>query len=203
MLDVTDRLVVIIGGGAVASRKAKGVLEAGATRVKMVAPSFAPDVPERVERIVATYDPSHLAGAGLVFASTDSAEVNDAVLRHARAKGVLACRADMDDEEPGDFVTPAKLVRGSVVVTVSAGSPALAAVIRDGLSDRFDSAWTQMAEQMQTLRPLIRASGLDQKRRAAVFRSLASAEAFAVLADGGAEGLRVWLKQRFSELSHG
>lgn len=203
MLDVTERLVVIIGGGAVASRKAKGVIDAGATRVKMVAPTFAPDVPQCVERVVASYDSSHLAGAGLVFASTDSAEVNDAVLRDARARGVLACRADADDEEPGDFVTPAKLVRGSIVVTVSAGSPALSAMIRDGLAERFDPRWKAMAEQMQTLRPMIRASGLDQTRRAAVFRSLASAEAFVVLAERGPDGLRMWLKERYPELSHG
>ena len=41
LLDVTDRPVVIIGGGGVASRKAEGLLEAGATRIRMVAPSFS------------------------------------------------------------------------------------------------------------------------------------------------------------------
>jgi siroheme synthase-like protein len=203
MLDVTGRLVVIIGGGGVASRKARGVLEAGATRVRMVAPAFADGVPDAVERVTTTYEPAHLDGAGLVFAATDSAEVNDAVLRDARARNVLACRADADDDQPGDFVTPAKLVRGSVVLTVSAGSAALAARVRDGVGERFDPAWAAMAEAMTTLRPLVRSSALDQRRRAAVFRELASPEAFVALRDGGVERLTEWITARFPELAHG
>src|SRR5690242_5848317 len=107
MLDVTDRLVVIVGGGPVAARKAAGVLEAGATRVRCVAPAFDPAVPESVERVEETYEPRHLDGAGLVFAATDLPAVNDAVVRDARARGVLATRADSDEEDPGDFTVPA------------------------------------------------------------------------------------------------
>ena len=32
MLDVTDRLIVIVGGGAVAARKAAGLISAGAKK---------------------------------------------------------------------------------------------------------------------------------------------------------------------------
>jgi siroheme synthase-like protein len=203
MLDVTDRLVVIIGGGGVASRKARGVLEAGATRVRMVAPAFVEGVPEAVEKVAATYEPRHLDGAGLVFAATDSADVNDAVLRDARERNVLACRADADDDEPGDFVTPAKLVRGPVVVTVTAGSAALAAAVRDGVGERFDPAWAAMADAMQTLRPRVKASELDRSRRAAIFRELASAEALDVLRTGGLARLTEWIARRYPELNHG
>jgi siroheme synthase-like protein len=203
MLDVTERLVVIIGGGGVASRKANGLLDAGATRVRMVALSFGPNVPGAVQRVTSAYEAAHLDGAGLVFAATDSADVNDAVLRDARARHALACRADADDEEPGDFVTPARLARGPVVVTVSAGSAALSAAVRDGLANAFDERWARMAEAMRELRPRVRASNLDQRRRAEVFRDLASAEAFATLAAGGAGALGDWIAARYPELNHG
>ena len=205
MLDLSDRLVVIIGGGAVAVRKANGVLEAGASRVRMVAPTFAPDAPAAaaVERVTAAYDPRHLDGAGLVFASTDSAEVNTAVVRDARARGVLVCRADADDDEPGDFATPAKFACGPVLVTVSAGSAALSARVRDGLAERFDPAWASMAEAMQTLRPLIKAASTDQRRRAEIFRALATPEAMNQLGHTGLSGLKAFLAERFPELAHG
>ena len=63
---------------------------------------------------------------------------NEAVVREARARGIWVSRADGDDSEPGDFATPAKFVQGPAVVTVSAGSAALSARLRDRLADRFD-----------------------------------------------------------------
>ena len=202
MLDVTDRLAVIVGGGAVAARKANGLLGAGARRVRVVSLRFHDAMPPQVQRVEAEYDGSHLDGAGLVFAATDSPAVNEAVVRDARSRGVLVCRADADDEAPGDFATPAKFEAGPVIVTVSAaGSPALAARIRDGLRERFDPAWAQMAEAMRTLRPLIRdAAGLGAERRAAVFRDLASADALQVAARGP-QAVLEWLGDRHPEVS--
>src|SRR5438874_10180418 len=156
MLDVSDRLVVIVGGGGVAARKARGILDAGGRRVRVVAPDFAPELPAGVERVRERYHPECLEGAGLVFAATDVPEVNDAVVRDARARGVLVCRADGNDAEPGDFATPAHLHRGEVTLAVSAGSAALAVRVRDALAAHFDPVWSRMAEAMLALRPAIR-----------------------------------------------
>ena len=203
MLDVTGRLVVVVGGGAVGARKAAGVLDAGATRVRCVSLAFDPAMPPCVERVPEAYEPRHLDGAGLVFAATDSAAVNEAVVRDARARGVLVCRADADDNEPGDFATPAKLQQGGVVVTVSAvGSPALAVLIRDGLAARWDPRWSKLADAMRELRPAIRgADALPAHRRAAVFRDLATAEGLAVVEGGGLDALKGWLARKYPELA--
>src|SRR5258708_7438706 len=131
MLDVSERLIVIIGGGSVAARKAKGLLDAGAMRVRIVAPDFCSDIPGSIERITESYDVRLLEGAGLVFAATDNPEVNAAVVRDAHRLGLLVCRADYADEDAGDFSTPAVLREDDLVVTVSAsGNPTLAAAVR-------------------------------------------------------------------------
>lgn len=198
MLDVTERLVVIVGGGAVAARKASGVLECGARRVRVVAPSVESGMPANVERVEAAYEPRHLAGAGLVFAATDSPAVNQQVVRDARERGVLVCR--VDDADEGDFVTPARFREGEVTVTVSAGSPALAVAIRDDLIQRMDRGHMKMAHAMQTLRPLIRASGLSDQRRAEIFRDLAAPEVMTVIEHGGEAALWNWIRERYPEL---
>jgi siroheme synthase (precorrin-2 oxidase/ferrochelatase) len=51
LLDLTGKLVVIVGGGMVAARKAQGVIEGGATRVKCVALKFDNEMPGEVEMI--------------------------------------------------------------------------------------------------------------------------------------------------------
>jgi len=202
MLDVVARQVVIIGGGAVATRKAKGLLAAGAQNVRVVSPAFHPDMPPQVERVPESYHPMHLSGAGLVFAATDAPEINDAVVRDAGTLGLLVCRADADDDAPGDFTTPAVLRRGPVAVMVSAaGAPALAAAIRDDLADKLDPRQVRMAEVMQTLRPILRgATDLTPARRRDVFRDLASPDALESLASGGAPMLLHWIARRYPDL---
>lgn len=202
MLDVCSRLVVIVGGGAVAARKARGLLQAGATRMRCIAPSFCDEMPAGIECLSEPYRSAHLEGAGLVFAATDRPEVNDAVVRDAHARGLLVNRADANEDEPGDFSTPAKLQRGDVSIMVSAASPALAAMIRDGIRERFDPRWERMAQAMRELRPMIQSAVSDIAARRQMFRELASEDGLLVLHAGGVDGLRNWLRARHPEWIH-
>ena len=202
MLDVVDRLAVIVGGGATAVRKAQGLIAAGAKQVRCVSPTFHQDMPPEVQRVAEAFEPRHLEGAGLVFAATDSPQVNDAVVREARRRGVLVNRADVDNQQPADFTTPATWRSQAMAITVSAaGSPALAATVRDDLAGKVDPLHLQMAAAMQALRPIIRKTrGLGPKRRHEAFRDLVTPEAMAALAQGGVAGLHEWLKNRYPEL---
>jgi precorrin-2 dehydrogenase/sirohydrochlorin ferrochelatase len=197
MLDVTDRLVVIIGGGTVAARKARGVLEAGATRVRCVSPAFDAAVPEAVERVHEAYEPRHLDGAGIVFAATDLAAVNDAVVRDASGRGVLVNRADYSEEQQGDFAVPAKFRRGPAVIAVATGgSPALAVTIRDGLAERWDPRWSRMAELMLALRRRVIEQFETPAARRDAFRALSTDDAMGVLDARGVAGVMEWLAAR-------
>jgi precorrin-2 dehydrogenase / sirohydrochlorin ferrochelatase len=204
LLDVSARRIVIVGGGGVAVRKATGVLAAGAKDVTAIAPKIQPDMPPQVKRILEPYRAEHLRSAGLIFAATDSPQVNAAVVKDAHERGLLVCRADSDDENPGDFSTPAMIRRGAMTITVSAGgSAALAATIRDQVEATLDPAWEKRVEAMQKLRPMILScTGLDAATRQKIFRELAGDEALAVLDAGGMETLLNWLKKRFAGFTH-
>jgi precorrin-2 dehydrogenase/sirohydrochlorin ferrochelatase len=201
MLDIACRRIVIIGGGAVAARKVSGLLAAGATAIRAIAPKFSREFPASVEQILAEFSPEHLASAELVFAATDSPAVNDAVVAEARHRGILVCRADADDEEPGDFTTPALLRCGAITVTVSAaGSPALAAALRDMLAGSITNDWVNLAEALRKFRPRIKAAGLPIQKRREIFRLLAGADAADLLARDGTQQLWNWARQRFGDL---
>jgi siroheme synthase-like protein len=205
MLDVTGRLVVVVGGGSVAARKIRGLLDARATRIRCVAPDFHADLPASpaVQRVTDRYNAQYLEGAGLVFAATDSAGVNDAVMRDARSRGVLVSRADADEGEPGDFSTPALFRDGPLTVTVSAGgNPAMAAFARDRLRRDWDPLLTRLAEQMMSLRPLVHAAGLPPPERQRIMRELATEQALDEFRQGGPEALVQWLIQRHPEFDH-
>jgi len=196
MLDVSDRLIVIIGGGGVAARKAAGLLAAGATRVRVVAPAFADEIPDDVDCIVGAYEARHLDEATLVFAATDSPEVNAAVVSEARRRGIWVNRADADEPGASDFATPALLREGAVTITVSAaGSPAIAAKLRDSIKHTLDPRWVALADAMVHLRAAILASPLSGDERRELFRRLASDEAADAAHRGGVEALRGWIEQ--------
>ena len=201
-LDVSGRTVVIVGGGAVAARKAAGILAAGGKSVRAVAPKFVREFPQEVEKKVGNFEPADLDGAGLVFAATDSAVVNDAVVAEARKSGILVQRVDGEEsDDPADFISPAVLRCGPIVVAVSTGgSPALAAGLRDALAGAVTDDWVNLAEALKQLRPKIKATGLPITRRREIFRALATPDAAAALAAGGMAELGKWLRTKFTDL---
>jgi len=192
-LDLTGRTVVIIGGGRVAARKARGLLDAGAAGVRVVAPTILADVPDAVERVIDRYHAGHLDGAGLVFAATDDPAVNRQVVADAHARRLWVNRADAEEEGGSDFSTPAMHRDGELVVTVSAGgSPALAARARDEIAASLAPKWATMAAAMQILRPRVLASGWPIEVRRSAFRALAQDEAMTVLEGQGVEAVWRW-----------
>jgi precorrin-2 dehydrogenase / sirohydrochlorin ferrochelatase len=136
-LDLTDRPVVVIGGGPVAEGKVEGLLAAGAT-VTVVSPTLTPRLAAgvaagRIEHLARAYEPGDLAGRRLALVATDDPAVSGAVAAEGRARGVWVNAAD----EPArcDFILPAVIRRGRLVVAVSTGgaSPAAARAIREEL----------------------------------------------------------------------
>ncbi len=156
-MDVSGRRCVVVGGGGVASRKARGLLESGA-RVVVVSPEVTPEIEDMdvtVER--RPYAPGDLAGCTLAFAATDSREVNAAVVREAEEHGIPVNVADRPAE--GDFALPSVLRRGGLQVAVSTGgaSPTLARRIRDAMEPSFAAEWESVVEKFR----VARGGGLD------------------------------------------
>ena len=156
-MDVSGRRCVVVGGGGVASRKARGLLESGA-RVVVVSPEVTPEIDDMdvtVER--RPYEPGDLAGCALAFAATDSREVNAAVARESEEHGIPVNVADRPAE--GDFALPSVLRRGGLQVAVSTGgaSPSLARRIRDAMEPSFAAEWESVVEKFR----VARGGGLD------------------------------------------
>lgn len=141
-VDMAGRACLVVGGGAVAERKASGLLESGA-RVTVVSPALTARLEAwaregQIRAIRRGYEPGDLADQSLVFVATDDGAVNAAVAADARAAGVLINAAD--DPAHCDFIIPAVLRRGALTVAVSTGgaSPALSRAVRDELETHFD-----------------------------------------------------------------
>jgi hydroxymethylbilane synthase len=175
-LTLTERRVVVVGGGVVAERKVRALREAGA-RVTVISPSLTRALAQWAEtgeiawtaRLFAFGDCS---GALLAFAATDDAGINAAVVVDAHKHGILV--NDAADAERGDFITPAVHRSGKLTVTVDSSglSPSFTARIRDELAVQFDARYARAAATLGSLRERVLAV-VPIDRRAAVMRHFA------------------------------
>jgi siroheme synthase-like protein len=146
---------VVFGGGAVGTRKALALADAGAS-VVVVSPTVTPEIEEaeRLRRITVvreSYKREQLERATLVIAATDSREVNAQIAVDANARGKLVNITDYPDE--GNFHTMAVHRSGDITIAVSSGGvPGAAARIRDAIAERFDARYEQAVSVLRGLR---------------------------------------------------
>jgi uroporphyrin-III C-methyltransferase/precorrin-2 dehydrogenase/sirohydrochlorin ferrochelatase len=134
-LNVRARRAVVIGGGAVATRKVGLLLQAGA-RVLVVAPLLSTELQTlresgRIEHRAGRFAEQDLEGAVLVIAATDQMQINAAVSEVACARGIPV--NVVDDLERSSFIMPAIVDRSPVIVAVgtSGSAPVLARYVRE------------------------------------------------------------------------
>jgi len=151
-LDLDGIEALVVGGGAVALRKAKGLAEAGA-RVTVIAPSLVAGL-EAVADVVErrAYRRGDAGRFQLVITATDDPSVNAAVADEAKEARIWVNSAD--DPANCSFILPAVARRGAVTVAVSTGgaSPALASRLRTMIASReltpeVESAAVELARQ--------------------------------------------------------
>jgi siroheme synthase-like protein len=136
-LDVTGRDCLVVGGGSVAARKARTLIECGAL-VTVIAPSLGPEMEDLTDRLHAVERRAYASGDAarfrLAVTATGRPDVDGAVHDDAEAAGVWVNSAD--DRAHSSFILPAVYRDASVTVAVSTGglSPAFASWLRDRLA---------------------------------------------------------------------
>ena len=162
-LDLTGRRCVMIGGGVIAERRVEALVTAGA-HVIVISPRLTPALlalaaDGRIEHEPRRYREGDLAGADLAFVATDAGEVNAAVAREARERGIWINASD--DPARCTFILPALVRRGDLTVAVATGgsSPALARAIREELEAYLTDDYATLAAIAAEARREIRATG--------------------------------------------
>jgi precorrin-2 dehydrogenase/sirohydrochlorin ferrochelatase len=207
-LDLCDRSVVIIGGGAVAARKAKRLLSAGALLCVV-----APRLHEKLAVLAAagalthlsrSYQPGDLRGALLAFAATDDPTVNLAVATEAKELGVLI--DVIDAPQSGAFTTPAVLERGDLLITVSTAgaSPALARSIVCRLEPLFGPEYAEAVALLAEIREKLLTEKGGNAYTVQVFAELAALDLPAMIRNGQRDAInQLLLKLSASESQAG
>jgi uroporphyrin-III C-methyltransferase / precorrin-2 dehydrogenase / sirohydrochlorin ferrochelatase len=142
MLDLSGRRAVVVGGGPVAARRVRGLLDAAA-EVVVVAPELCEDLAvltgdQQVSWLPREYAAGDLDGAWVVQTATGDVSTDAQVAAEAEAAGIWCVRAS--DATHSAAWTPATARVDDVTIAVSAGrDPRRARAIKDRIATQLET----------------------------------------------------------------
>jgi len=155
-LDIRNRKCLVVGGGAVGTRKVMTLLDCGA-KVIVVSNEVTQQVFELADNgsIVLKNRPfqiSDLHKMFLVIGATDNPELNRQIHSEAERLGMLCNIADRP--EVCNFILPAIVNRGDLIIAISTSgkSPAFAKKIRKDLEKEFGTEYEEFLKLMGRIR---------------------------------------------------
>ena len=187
-LKLTGRKCAVIGGGAVAERKVRALLAAGA-EVSVFSPMLTAGLDELKQAgclvwVPRTYKSGDLDHFFLVFCATNDSQINRQAAAEANAAGALVNIADAPDLS--DFYVPAHVNHGELLLTVSTGggSPALARKLKDELAAKYGPEYGRYLALVTKLRTEMKERLATSKERETFWREAIDQETLNLLKQG-------------------
>ena len=187
-LNMENRRCVVVGGGNVALRKTKSLLEAGAV-VTVIAPVILPEIIALQRKFPAlnlcrrNYETGDLANAFLVVAATDNNKVNAAVALEARQNHCLLNVTD--DPEAGNFSVAGTYDNGSLHFSVATGgNPRLTHLLLEDLQQQYGDDMAAFASFLDEQRETVKNCLPDPRARQEFWRNTLTNQLLQLVKEG-------------------
>ncbi|MEW5807381.1 MAG: bifunctional precorrin-2 dehydrogenase/sirohydrochlorin ferrochelatase [Acidobacteriota bacterium] len=175
-LDIRGKSCLVVGGGNVARRKVKSLLDAGAV-VKVISPELISSLKSLVENgkikyLKREFRKEDLKGSAIVIVATGDRELNWKIYREATRFNIL-CNV-VDDPELCHFTVPSSISRGDLQIAVSTSgkSPTLAREIRKKLEKIFGREYEKYLNLMGEIRTEVLQQVASPAKRKKIFDAL-------------------------------
>lgn len=188
LVNLQDERCLVVGGGAVAERKARSLLQAEA-RVTVISPILTGGLQQlveegRMEWVPRAYQQGDLAEAFLVIGATDDTDTNERVWQEAVERGLLV--NIVDDLARCNFIVPSLVRRGDLCLAISTGgkSPALAKRLRERLEAEFGPEYAEFVALLGDLRERVKAKYPETEERKATWYRLVDSDIIELIRQG-------------------
>lgn len=185
-LKLAGRKCAVIGGGSVALRRVKTLLEAGA-QVRVIAPEIDSELlkltrEENVEWIAEPFTASLVFGMFLVVCATNDEAANRSAAWASKATGALVNMV-APPMELSDLTLPAKTERDGLLLTVSTNgaSPELSRRIRQSMEADILEVYGPWLERLTPIRKEMRKKLEGHAQRQAFWREALNSEVMALV----------------------
>ena len=173
--DLSHKNVLILGGGAVAFRKAKMMLEfeASVTVISLEYDSRFHEI-SSAKQIVSIWNPDYLKTADLLICASSDHQLN-----HQAAADAKALRIPVnvvDDAATSTFIFPAVIHQEDLVIGISTSgaSPSAAQWLKKQITALIPDHFPKMLSDLKKLRPRVILQISDEAKRTGCFKKLFS-----------------------------
>lgn len=162
---------VVVGGGTIAARKVRRLLDANAD-ITVVSPELHKSLQEaaaqgRIRHLTREFVADDLRAARIVIAATNDPATNALVAAAASERGLLVNIAD--DPSAGNFIMPSLVDRSPLLIAISSGgtSPVLSRLLASRIEAFVPQTYRQMAVIAGRYREQVKARiyGWRERRR--------------------------------------
>lgn len=202
-VELQNKSVLIVGGGIVAFRKVKTLLDHGAI-VRIVSPKLLPELKELVDFVRCfwlekEYSPGDIQDSILVFSCTEKEDVNAEVAQNANEAYRLI--NVVDDPEKCTFIVPSILERGdlSIAVSTSGSSPIVARQIRADLEKEYGDEMKDYLALLKSWRKPVK-SQLNPERKEIFWEKATNGEVLELIKSGKLDSAKGVIESCFRSL---
>jgi uroporphyrin-III C-methyltransferase/precorrin-2 dehydrogenase/sirohydrochlorin ferrochelatase/precorrin-2 dehydrogenase/sirohydrochlorin ferrochelatase len=174
-IDIENEDCLVVGGGAVALRKVRVLLDFGA-RVRVVAPQILPEILALSEAGVTIlkreFSAEDLEGCAMVIAATDDAGQNHTVAELSKARGIPVNA--VDQQEDCTFIFPSYVREQNLVGAFSSGgnSPLLTQYLKEKLEAELTENLGAINEYLGSIRDTVKATVPTEPQRKKVYQNI-------------------------------
>ena len=196
-LDIQNRECLVVGGGAVGTRKVNSLLKCGA-KVTVVSPSISQQLKElnpshAIRLKERPYHPGDLDGMFLVIGATNDEALNRQISKDADRLNTLCNIADRP--EVCNFILPSIVQRDDLVITISTSgkSPALAKKLRKLLETQFGEEYGDFLNLMGAIRKKLLSQAHEPEAHKQLFEQLINSDLISLIRDKKTEDINALL----------
>ncbi|PNZ37633.1 NAD(P)-binding protein [Mammaliicoccus vitulinus] len=195
-IDLTNKQIKVIGGGKIAERRVKALLDSDAT-IHVISPDLTGNLyqlylDEKIIWYKKSFESKDLDNDELIISATNQEEVNDVIKKSAPIHSLINM---VGDAQGGNVIFPGTLKRGKLQISVTStgASPKLVSNILNDLDKQYPIDYAEYVDFLYECRIIIKSLDLEKAKKNQLLESILSDQYFD---EDEQEKLTNWLKRQ-------
>ncbi|MGO1368714.1 precorrin-2 dehydrogenase/sirohydrochlorin ferrochelatase family protein [Senegalia sp. (in: firmicutes)] len=173
MLNIKNKKIAIIGGGNIAYRKLKKLVDYDAN-ITLIAPNINEEIykyKDKISIIKDKYKKTYILNSFLVIAATDDKVLNQKISNDCKDENILFNNiSDMYS----DFIVPSSIKRGDLTISISTNgkSPSLAKKICLEIEGKYNEEYILRLNLLGDIRELVKEKCDDENKKKEILKQI-------------------------------